>query len=54
MCTDLVHTGQPLVLSAQSHPTLRVCDAVYASCCVPFVFAPARLGRLQSQERMPS
>jgi len=39
VCTNL-HTGTPFYLSASSTPTLKVCDAVYASACVPFVFAP--------------
>ena len=39
VCTNL-HTGAPLYLSAGATPSLRVCDAVYASGCVPFVFAP--------------
>lgn len=39
VCTNL-HTGAPLYLSATTTPSLRVCDAVYASGCVPFVFAP--------------
>ena len=39
MCTNL-HTGAPLRLCASNTPQLRVCDAIYASACVPFVFAP--------------
>jgi predicted acylesterase/phospholipase RssA len=42
VCTDL-RTGAPCVLSAETAPDVRVCDAVYASSCVPFVFAPARV-----------
>lgn len=42
VCTDL-RSGKPLTLSAETAPTLRVCDALYASCCVPFVFSPAQL-----------
>ena len=39
MCTDL-RTGAPVKLCAETTPGMRVCDAVYASCCVPFVFTP--------------
>ena len=42
VCTDL-HTGRALHLSADTHPYLKVCDAVYASCCVPFMFVPAKV-----------
>ena len=42
VCTDL-HTGRALHLSADTHPTTKVCDAVYASCCVPFMFVPAKV-----------
>ena len=41
--TDL-RDGRPLFLRAQTAPDTLVCDAVYASCCVPFVFTPQRLG----------
>ena len=42
VCTDL-QTGRPMYLSAATAPTLRVYDAVYASCCVPFMFAPMHI-----------
>lgn len=42
VCTDL-NTGQPIMLSADNVPTMRVYDAVYASCCVPFMFTPMRV-----------
>jgi predicted acylesterase/phospholipase RssA len=46
VATDL-HTGRALHLSAETHPTTKVYDAVYASCCVPFMFVPAKVdGRL--------
>lgn len=46
ICTDL-HTGKPFALSAATQPTLRVVDAIYASCCVPFMFTPPTIdGRL--------
>lgn len=51
VCTDL-RTGRALELSAKTHPTLRVCDAVYASCCVPFVFAPARVPGVDGAETL--
>lgn len=39
VCTDL-ERSTPLLLSAATFPSMRVCDAVYASCCVPFMFTP--------------
>jgi hypothetical protein len=30
----------PVVLSAASHPDVKLCDAIAASCAVPLVFAP--------------
>ena len=39
VCTNLV-TCKAVVLRADSHPTMRVIDAIYASCCVPFLFVP--------------
>jgi predicted acylesterase/phospholipase RssA len=42
VCTDL-RTGAPLALSAATAPGMRVCDALYASCAVPFLFSPAHL-----------
>lgn len=39
VCTDL-RTGEAVRLCADATPGMRVCDAVYASCCVPFVFTP--------------
>ena len=43
MATDL-QTGSAVPLSAANYPDMRVADAVYASCCVPFLFAPQRVG----------
>ena len=37
--------GRPVHLSATSTPHMSVADAVFASCCVPLLFAPLRLGR---------
>lgn len=46
VCTDLEATCT-VTLSAASHPGMRVCDAVYASSCVPFVFVPPKVdGRM--------
>lgn len=42
VCTDL-KTSKPVYLSAATTPHLRVCDGVYASSCVPFMFAPQTL-----------
>ena len=42
MCTNL-HTGDPMELSTTSTPHVKVCDAIYASCCVPFVFTPIEI-----------
>lgn len=42
VCTNL-HTGAPMYLSASSHPSMCVCDAIFASCCIPFVFSPQRV-----------
>lgn len=39
VCTDL-HSTTAMRLSAKTHPTLKVVDAIYASCAVPFVFTP--------------
>jgi hypothetical protein len=35
-----LHTSTRVLLSSDTDPHLRVCDAVYMSCCVPFVFQP--------------
>ena len=43
MCTDL-QTSDSVALTPTSTPSLRVCDAVYMSCSVPFVFAPMYVG----------
>lgn len=42
VCTDLT-TGRPRYLGSTQTPDLCVCDAIYASCCVPFVFTPHEL-----------
>lgn len=42
MCSDL-QTGTPVTLSTRTHPHVRVCDAVYATCCVPFLFTPIHI-----------
>ena len=42
MCTDL-KTGLPLPLSSTDTPEVLVCDAVYASCSIPFMFAPSQI-----------
>jgi predicted acylesterase/phospholipase RssA len=42
VCTD-IQTGQRRILSADTVPDVLVCDAVYASCCVPFLFPPFEL-----------
>lgn len=42
-CSDL-HTSLPKHVSADSHPDMLVCDAVYASCSVPILFVPLREG----------
>lgn len=48
VCTDL-QTGHAVQLRASTAPLVRVCDAVYASCCIPFVFTPAIIdGRVLS------
>lgn len=43
VCTDL-KAEAALYLSADTHPELKTVDAVFASCCVPFVFTPMKLG----------
>ena len=42
-CTDLIR-GATVVLDADSAPTMLVADAVYASCCIPFLFLPLKWG----------
>ena len=39
MCTHLA-TGTEYLLSSSATPRVLVCDALYASCCVPFLFSP--------------
>jgi hypothetical protein len=39
VCTNL-HTPEKMRLSAKTHPDMKVVDAIYASCAVPFVFTP--------------
>ena len=41
MSTDL-HTSQSVKLSSTTTPDMKVVDAVFASCCVPFVFTPVK------------
>lgn len=41
-CTDLA-TSEAVHLSSTSTPDVRVCDAVQASCAVPFVFRPCAI-----------
>ena len=40
MVASNLNRGEPEFLSAATHPDMPVCDAVFASCCVPFLFAP--------------
>ena len=44
VCTNLC-TGRAFLLDAESAPRMRVCDAVYASCCVPLLFTPVQLDK---------
>tara|TARA_E500000178_G_scaffold356684_1_gene437126 strand:- start:6103 stop:7086 length:984 start_codon:yes stop_codon:yes gene_type:complete len=39
VCTNL-NLCEKMRLSAKSHPDMKVVDAIYASCAVPFVFTP--------------
>ena len=39
VATDL-QTCKPIILSSSTDPTLRVCDAIFMSCALPFVFKP--------------
>lgn len=43
MSTDL-HKSQSVELSSTATPDMKVVDAVFASCCVPFVFTPVDWG----------
>lgn len=42
VCTDL-STSSRICLASSTHPHVRVCDAVCASCAIPFVFCPVRI-----------
>lgn len=42
VCTDL-STSTQVTLSPRTHAGVRVCDAIFASCCVPFLFTPMEL-----------
>lgn len=41
VCHDL-KAAKPMYLTAENTPNLPVCDAVFASCCVPLIFTPFR------------
>lgn len=45
VCTDL-QTSRPVSLSSSTTPHVRVTDAIYASCAIPFVFCPHRIDAL--------
>lgn len=42
-CASSVSTRKPVYFSARTHPTMRVRDALRASCAVPLVFPPVRV-----------
>lgn len=42
VCTDL-RTSTRVCLASTTHPHVKVCDAVCASCAVPFVFCPVHI-----------
>lgn len=44
MVASNLNTGKPEYLSADTHPDMLVCDAVFASCCIPFLFTPHHHG----------
>lgn len=46
LCTDL-RTSTPVALRASTHPHVKVCDAIYASCCIPFLFTPMELDGME-------
>ena len=46
VCTD-IRTSTPVALRASTHPNVRVCDAIYASCCIPFLFTPLHLDGME-------
>jgi hypothetical protein len=39
--TDL-QTSNPIVLSNETEPEIRVCDAIFMSACIPFIFRPMK------------
>ena len=39
-----LQSSTAVALSAATAPDMRVCDAIYASCCLPFAFVPLRRG----------
>lgn len=39
-CTTHLRAGKAVLLSAKTHPSLKVIDAVFMSICVPFLFTP--------------
>lgn len=42
VCTDIA-TSTNVTLSSRTYPNVRVCDAIFASCCVPFLFTPMEI-----------
>ena len=42
--TSELNCQKPIHLSAATVPHMLVCDAIFASCCMPFVFAPFEFG----------
>ncbi len=45
VCTNL-HRCEKMRLSSETHPDLKVVDAIYASCAVPFVFTPPKIDNI--------
>jgi predicted acylesterase/phospholipase RssA len=41
VATD-IHTTKPVLFSPQTTPNVTICDAVFMSMCIPFLFAPMK------------
>lgn len=42
-CATDIKSGEPVYFSAETHPTVKIYDALYMSMCVPYIFIPVKM-----------